>query len=117
VVGVAVRGDHPVELILGSTFQIAQKVGIGQDAAFGEGRVYALAIGEQQSVANVEEDDFDCGVHEGKSSRDLASPVCGGETDAASRVSTGDLIRRRTSSGFKHEPVGGFSFHGLSGIE
>jgi hypothetical protein len=52
-------------LILGSTFQIAQKVGIGQDAAFGEGRVYALAIGEQQRVAHVEEDGFDCGVHEG----------------------------------------------------
>ena len=34
VVGVAVPGHHSIELILGSAFQIAQKIGIGQEAAF-----------------------------------------------------------------------------------
>jgi hypothetical protein len=64
VVGVAVLGHHPVELILGSAFEIAQVLTIGHEAAFGERRVNAVAIGEQQRVSNVEEDDFDFRVHE-----------------------------------------------------
>jgi hypothetical protein len=66
VVGAAIGGHHSVELILGSAFQIAQEVGIGYDAAFSERRVNALVIGEEQRVANVEEDDFDFGVHESR---------------------------------------------------
>jgi hypothetical protein len=64
VVGAAVLGHHPIELILGSAFQIAQVLAIGHDAAFGERRVNALAIGKQQRVSNVEEDDFDFRIHE-----------------------------------------------------
>ena len=37
--------------------------GIGHEAAFSERRVNALAIGEEQRVADVEEDDFDFRVH------------------------------------------------------
>jgi hypothetical protein len=63
VVGVAVPGHHPIELILGSAFQIAQVLAIGREAAFDERRVNALTIGEQERIANVEEDDFDFRVH------------------------------------------------------
>ena len=62
VVGAAVLyhpSHHPIEPILGAAFQIAQMLAIGREAAFGERRVNALAIGEQQRVANVEEDEFD----------------------------------------------------------
>ena len=57
------RGHHSIELILGSAFQVAQVLGIGHDAAFGERRVNALAIGEEQRVAHVEENDFEFRVH------------------------------------------------------
>ena len=58
------RGSTPnVELILGPAFQIAQVFAIGREPACGERRVDALAIGEQQRVAHVEENDFDLRVH------------------------------------------------------
>src|SRR5580692_1081805 len=64
MVGAAVGGHHPVELILGATFQIAQMFAVGHKAAFGERRVNTLAIGEQQRVADVEEDGSDSRVHD-----------------------------------------------------
>jgi hypothetical protein len=63
VVGAAVPGHHPIELILDSAFQIAQVLAIGREAARGERRVNALAIGEKQRVAYVEEDGFNFRVH------------------------------------------------------
>src|SRR5208282_3446315 len=63
VIGAAVGGHHSIELILGSAFQVAQVLAIGHDAACGERRVNALAIGEEQRVANVEEDGFDVRVN------------------------------------------------------
>lgn len=63
VVGAAVLGHHPVELIFGATFQVAQVLVLGYDAALGEWRVNALASGKQQCVANVKEDNSDFRVH------------------------------------------------------
>ena len=63
VVGGAVRDHHAVETILGAAFQIAQVLGIGREPALGERRMNTHAVGEQQRVAHVEEDDFDFRVH------------------------------------------------------
>src|SRR5208283_1858788 len=58
-VGTVVPGHHAIELILNSTFQIAQALATGYDATFDERRMNALDVGKQQRVANVEENNFD----------------------------------------------------------
>ena len=63
VVGAAVGGHHAVETILGAAFQVAQVFGLGHKAAVGERRVNAAAIGEEQGVADVEEDEFGFRAH------------------------------------------------------
>ena len=59
VIGAAVLDHARVKLILSAALELAEKVGVGRDAAFGEGRVNAIAIGEEQGIADVEEDEFD----------------------------------------------------------
>jgi hypothetical protein len=63
VVGAAIFGHQPVELVLGTAFQIAQMLGVQHDAAFDERRVNALAIGKQQCVTHIEEDKVNFRVH------------------------------------------------------
>jgi hypothetical protein len=56
VIGAAAGGHDAVEFVFRAAFEIAQVLGIGRDAAFGERLVDALAIRKEQRVADVEED-------------------------------------------------------------